>query len=277
MIPIPATRFEHVHVDIVGPFPPDRGYRHLLTMIDRTTRWAEAVPISDTTAEIVVQSFLDNWISRYGVPATITSDRGAQFTSELWRRLLSRFGINVASTMSYHPQVNGLVERFHGTLKNALRCTGCSGESWSRSLPWVLLGIRNAPRSDMATSTAEVLFGTPLRTPGLCFQLEQRGLSTAKEQPEQARSNVEVFSPKALDLRRFKESHFISRILRTADYVYVRDDRLGKPSMAARYTGPVRVLRKNWDNHTFLLEIGKKEDAVSLARLKAAFVPEKAQ
>ena len=120
-IPIPATRFEHVHVDIVGPFPPDRGYRHLLTMIDRTTRWPEAVPISDTTAETVVQSFLDNWISRYGVPVTVTSDRGAQSTSELWRRMLSRFGISVASTTSYHPQANGLIERFHRTLKNTLR------------------------------------------------------------------------------------------------------------------------------------------------------------
>ena len=275
-IPIPTLRFEHVHVDIVGPFSPDRGYRYLLTMVDRTTRWPEAVPISDTTAGTVVQAFIDNWVSRYGVPATVTTDRGTQFTSELWRRTLSRFGISIASTTSYHPQANGLVERLQQTLKNALRCAGRAGGSWSPSLPWVLLGIWNAPRLETATSTAEVLVGTPLRVPGLCFQSEQGGRSTAKEQLERARANVEAFSPKALDLRWFKESPFISKTLRMADYIYVRDDRLGKPSLAARYTGPFKVLEKNWDNHTFLLEIGKKEDAVSLARLKAAFVPEKA-
>ena len=276
-IPIPEKGFEHVHVDIVGPFPPDRGYRHLLTMMDRTTRWPEAVPITDTTAETIVQSFLDNWISRYGIPTTVTSDRGAQFTSELWRGSLRKFGIRVMSTTSYHPQANGLVECFHRTLKNALRCVGHLGESWSRSLPWVLLGIRNAPRTDTATSTAEVVFITPLRIPGLCFQSEQGGRSTAKEQLEQARANVEVFLPKRLDLRRFKESPLLASTLRTAEYVYVWDDTLGKPGLAAKYTGPFRVLKRDWDNHTFLLEMGKKEETISLSRLKAAFVPKKAQ
>ena len=83
-IPVLATRFDHVHIDIVGPFPPVRGYRHLLTMVDRTTRWPKAVPIADTTAETVLQSFLDSLVSRFGVPVTVTSDRGAQFTSEVW-------------------------------------------------------------------------------------------------------------------------------------------------------------------------------------------------
>ena len=275
-IPVPVTRFSHVHLDIVGPFPSDRGYRHLLTMVDRTTRWPEAVPIGDTTTEAVLQAFLDNWVSRYGVPETMTSDIGAQFTSELWRRSLSRLGIEISTTTSYHPQANGLVERLHRTLKNALRCVVRTGESWSRSLPWVLLGIRNAPRLDTATSTAEIVFGAPLRIPGLCFQTGNVQ-STDREQLEQARSNVAAFSLKTLDLRRFKESPFITNTLRTAKYVYVRDDRLGKPSLAARYTGPFKVIQRNWEKNIFLLEVGKKQDAVSLARLKAAFVPDEAR
>ena len=105
----------------------------------------------------------------------MTSDRVAQFTSSVWQSTMSRLGIGVSTTMAYHPQSSEIVERFHRTLKAALRCAVRASKSWSRSLPWVLLGIRNAPRVDTATSTAEVMFGVPLRVPGACFR-EERGL-----------------------------------------------------------------------------------------------------
>ena len=273
-IPIPASRFDHVHVDIVGPFPPDRGFKYLLTFVDRTTRWPEVVPIADTTSETVVQAFLDTWVSRYGVPATVTTDRGAQFTSEAWRTALSRLGIGVSATTSYHPQANGMVERFHRSLKNSLRCSVRASKSWSRSLPWVLLGLRSAPKQDTTTSAAEVVFGVPLRIPGRCFQSEQTAKSTAAQQLELARGNVEAFTPESLDLSRFKSSPFIAKSLRTAEYVYVRDDRLGKASLVPRYTGPFKVVSKEWDSNTFVVDLGKKEDRVSLSRLKAATITE---
>ena len=116
-IPAPAERFAHVHVDVVGPFLSDQGKRYLLTMIDRTTRWAEAIPIENMTADTVLQTFLECWVSRFRIPLTVTSDRGAQFTSQLWHTTLQRLGIRVSITTAYHPQANGVVERFHRTLK----------------------------------------------------------------------------------------------------------------------------------------------------------------
>ena len=174
-----VTRFEHVHVDIVGPFPQDRGFRYVLTMLDRTTRWLEAIPIPDTTTDTVLHAFIAGWIARYGVPRVVTSDRGAQFTSRIWSSTLSRLGITATTTTAYHPQSNGLVERFHRSFKNALRCAAATESSWTRNLPWVLLGLRNAPRSDTATSTAEVMYGVPLRVPGMCFQQDVRPSDTA--------------------------------------------------------------------------------------------------
>ena len=181
-IETPQERFTHIHVDIMGPLPEDRGFKYLLTMIDRTTRWPEAVPITDTTADTVVRTFLEARVARYGIPITVTSDRGTQFTSEVWKTSLARLGVNVSATTSYHPQANSLVERYHRTLKNALRCATRASSSWTRSLPWVLLCLRNAPRQDTSSSTAEIVFRVPQRIPGRCFQAEQSRPRSATEQ-----------------------------------------------------------------------------------------------
>jgi len=61
------------------------------------------------------------WISRFGVLEQLTSDKGVQFTSAIWRILCSRLGIKQLFTTAYHPQANGMEERSHRQLKDALR------------------------------------------------------------------------------------------------------------------------------------------------------------
>ena len=113
-------------MDIVGPLASCRGFMHLFTLIDCTTRWPEAIPLSKTTTEDCTHALIDGWIARLGAPLHITSDRGAQFTSSLWAALVKALGSTHASTTAYHPPSNGLVERFHRTLKTSLcaRVTG---------------------------------------------------------------------------------------------------------------------------------------------------------
>ena len=105
----PEERFDHVHVDIVGPLPYSDGYKYLLTCVDRFERWPEAIPLVDIKAETVADAFFSGWIARFGTPATITTDRGAQFESKLWDNLCNQFAIVRNRTTSYHPQSNGMV------------------------------------------------------------------------------------------------------------------------------------------------------------------------
>ena len=91
---VPQRRFDHLNVDLVGPLPPSQGFTHLLNI---------------------------SWICRFGLPADISSDRGAQFTSQLWSAMADLFGSKLHRTTAYHPQANVLVERFHRHMKSALR------------------------------------------------------------------------------------------------------------------------------------------------------------
>src|SRR5262245_20589098 len=82
-------RFNTVHIDIVGPLPvSSRGHQYLLTLVDHFTRWIEAVPIANISAECCAEKFMEHWVSRYGTPAIVVSDQGRQFESTLFTSLL---------------------------------------------------------------------------------------------------------------------------------------------------------------------------------------------
>ncbi len=101
---------------------------------DGLNRWPEAVPLSSTAAADCAQTLLTGWIQRFGVPATITSDRGPQFIGSVWSALC-----RLLNTTAYHPQANGLIERFHRWLKDVLRACAARAD-WASHLAWVMLG-----------------------------------------------------------------------------------------------------------------------------------------
>ncbi|GBM51622.1 hypothetical protein AVEN_43256-1 [Araneus ventricosus] len=96
-------RFHHVHIDLVGPLPPSRCYTYDLTCVDRFSRWPEAIPLRDFKSETVAFEFYANWIARFGVPETPTSDQGRQLGSRLFREFPRLLGVKVVHTTPYHP------------------------------------------------------------------------------------------------------------------------------------------------------------------------------
>ena len=156
-------RFSHIHVELVGPHPSCSGINHLLTIVDRSTRWLEAIPLQSTTA--TANALVAGWIARFDVPADLTSDRGVQFSSEVWAILMSRLGIRHHLTTAYHPQSNGMVERTHRQLKDALR-SRLAGDNWLAHLPYVLLSLRATPKEDSNISSAELVYGASILLPG---------------------------------------------------------------------------------------------------------------
>ena len=154
----PNKRFDHVHVNIVGPLPYSDGCEYLLTCIDCFTRWPKAIPLVDIKAETVADAFFSGWIAHFGTPANITMDRGTQFESKLWDNLCNQFAIVRNRTTSYHPQSNGMIEPPIMAHE--------SSHPWTTTLPAVLLDIRSVVKKILGRSATEMIYGTTLRLPG---------------------------------------------------------------------------------------------------------------
>jgi transposase InsO family protein len=141
------------------------GFMYVLTAVDRFTRWPIAIPIPDKVATTVARAFLSGWVANFGMPTDVLSDRGTEFTNQLWRDLRNLLGFNLHHTTLYHPQANRAVERFHRTMKAAIMAHE-NDPAWKDHLPWAFLGMRTSYKADLDTSAAELVHGQPLTVPG---------------------------------------------------------------------------------------------------------------
>lgn len=265
----PSSRFAHVHIDLIGPLPPSKGFKYCLTFVDRWTRWPEVYPLADITADTVTLAFLTCWVARFGVPERVTCDRGSQFRSHLFRDLAQQLGFELCPTVAYRPCANGQVERLHRQLKAAIMCH--DNIHWVEALPFVLLGIRTAFKDDIEATTAELVYGENLRLPGdLVIARTGDTSSSSSELLERLRQHFSKIRPIPAS-RHANPGSFIFRDLATASHVLLRVDRVRR-SLEAPYIGPFRVI--SWDNaaKTVTLEIKGKPNKVSIDRVKPAYI-----
>lgn len=252
-----------MHVDLVGPLPASAdGHLYIFTIIDRTTRWLEAVPLKEMSAAACKTAFLYNWVARFGVPATLTSDRGTQFTSDTWQTLCRQLGIQHVCTTAYHPQANGMVERPHRQLKDALRARE-AGADWPDHLPYVLLGLRAAPKEANGVSSAQLVFGQPLVLPGELKDVQEAAATQfstdlASSEPPPTCQPRSYASVAATPLQ-------VPQHLQQARFVYIKRGG-GVPPLVPVYSGPYRV--QHAGPKFFNIEVGGTYEKVSVDRLK---------
>ncbi|KAK9876450.1 hypothetical protein WA026_012762 [Henosepilachna vigintioctopunctata] len=261
---LPEGRFLEVNIDLIGPLPSSKGFTYCLTCIDRYTCWAEAFPIKDITAEVVAETFFNNWISRFGCPKTIITDQGRQFESSLFHSLSTLLGIKRFRSTPYHPQTNGKIERWHRSLKTAIKCH--DSQNWTEVLPTVLMGLRSVIRQDCHISPAEMVYGSPLRLPGEFFNPT---INTTDQNTfvDKLRKKMSLLSP--VPSRDHQRKVFVPQELESCTHVFVRNDSVKKP-LQQPYDGPFKIIGKS--DKFFSLDIRSKTVNISKDRLKPAFI-----
>ena len=269
---VPPKRFQHIHLDLVS-MPPSNGYDHLLTVVDRFSRWPAAIPIANISAETVIDALTHGWISNYGVPEVITTDRGSQFQSQIFTQLMENWGIKHISTTAYHPESNGMVERLHRRLKESLIALG-RGErlQWYWKLPMSLLALRTTVKPDVGASPSELVFGEGITVPGQLIGPPDLSDDELLRQQRATRNNlrveVERLQPTPTSAHRTPRIN-IPDELASATHVLVRKGL--QQSLTAPYEGPFEVISRH-PNGFRLRFPGRGTDIVALARLKPAIV-----
>ena len=166
-MPLIDKPFKRVAIDLVGPISPpsEEGHRYILTLVDFSTRYPEAVPLKNIDTETVAEALVDIF-SRLGVPEEILSDLGTQFVSDCMREVTRLLSIKQLTTTPYHPMCKSLTEKFNGTMKSMLKRL-CSEQprQWHRYINPLLFAYREVPKESTGFSPFELLYGRAVRGP----------------------------------------------------------------------------------------------------------------
>jgi len=154
-------------VDITGPRPrSSKSNQYILTLVDHFSKWAEAVPLRNHTAPTVAKALMTHVFWRFGVPLQLLTDRGSEFESEFFQKLMKWMEIDKLRTTAFHPSCNGVVKRFHKTLNSMVaKSVKELQRDWDERLPIVLAAYRAAPYESTGFTPHKLFLGHEVRMP----------------------------------------------------------------------------------------------------------------
>ncbi|XP_051982168.1 zinc finger protein 638-like isoform X1 [Xyrauchen texanus] len=192
LLPLTEVPFERIGMDLVGPLERTaRGHRFVLVLVDYATRYPEAVPLRNISVRSVAEALL-KIISRVGIPKEILTDQGTTFMSRTLRELYKLLGIKSIQTSVCHPQMDGLVEQFHQTLKSVIfKFVHDDAWNWDKWLEPLLFAVREVPQASTGFSPFELLYG---RRPRSVLDVLRENL---EEGPSNSKNEIQYI----LDLR----------------------------------------------------------------------------
>eukprot|EP00731_Ephydatia_muelleri_P011336 Em0006g230a len=162
LFPVPVhSPWHHVGIDFVGPISPKTtsGNSYILTLCDYFTKWVEAVAFPTKEASGIASSLFKIFM-KMGLPAVITTDQGSEFKNQLNDEMMKILNIKHHLITAYHPQSNGLVERFNQSLQNMLRkYIQEKKEKWDDYLDTCTFAYNTSRHESTKFTPFEIMFG----------------------------------------------------------------------------------------------------------------------
>ena len=245
---------EWVSVDLVGPFvESDSGNKYLLTCICHFSRYLHAIPLPDIRKETVLDAFV-KYINTFGIPNHITTDRGTQFTSHIFRDVCEDLRVKLHYTTSFHPASNGKIERSHRTFKDALfALIQGKFKSWDSKVPFATFAVNCSFHKSIQDIPYFVFFGRDANLP-ISDIVNNSGEESTK--PENYRTEIiprmkkafkRVYDcTKAAQERAIKYTKPVGKLFRVGEIVLLRNMyKVGTMSkFLPRWVGPFRIVEK---------------------------------
>ena len=163
----PLGPFQVIGIDYCGPFKiTPQGNQYVLVITDHFSRFVCAIPLPRCTAEITATTLFNEYFCHYGIPGTIVSDQGSHFKNTLMANIQQLIGFNHIFSTAYHPQSNGIVERFNSTFVPQIsKLQDDQSNNWDVYLPAVVFAYNSGVHRTTQFSPYELLYGRPPRLP----------------------------------------------------------------------------------------------------------------
>src|SRR3954464_4748535 len=244
-------------MDFITELPRTRsGYDSIWVVVDRLTKVAHFIPVKKTyTSAKLAKIYMNRIVCLHGVPKSIVSDRGTQFTSHFWKQLHESLGTRLEFSTAFHPQTDGQTERVNHILEDMLRARALDYlSSWDDNFPYAEFSYNNSYQASIEMATFEALYGKKCTTPLLWSGLGERNLfgpdiiQEAEEKVRLIKDRLKISQSRQKSYADKKRSDVSYE---TGDRVYLRVSplrgikRFGiRGKLAPRFIGPSKVLSR---------------------------------
>ena len=248
---------ERIALDILGPLPEtERKNKYVLVIGDYFSKWTEAYPLPNQEAHTLAKVLTEQWVCRFGTPRSLHSDQGRNFESTLFKDTCRLLGIHKTRTSAYHPQSDGMIERFNRTLLSMLSLFIDDNQlNWDTLLPYVMMSYRSSVHASTGFTPYKVLFGQEIVLPvdvmldvgskdkfasaSAYVQGLSATLATVVEAVKKHQTRASAQQKEAYDFRARAQYYSVGEL------VWVRNKARKRgvcPKLQRRYKGPFKVL-----------------------------------